>query len=99
MSLPGMLLTTCAVPAAGLDAISGRLVELRARLQAKLMELSGKQDETIAAQKVLGEQLRVVGKEVESTCSQVRQVGLWVGLWALRFPGGGREGERDSVTG
>ncbi|KDD75865.1 hypothetical protein H632_c464p0 [Helicosporidium sp. ATCC 50920] len=57
-----------------LEAMSGRLVELRARMQAKLNELAGKQDETIAAQKVLSNQIKVVGKDVENTCSQVRQI-------------------------
>lgn len=59
---------------AGLEGLAQRLNEVKARLQAKLAELSGKQDETIAAQKELARRLEEVGSDVTSTANQVKQV-------------------------
>lgn len=64
----------------GLEGLNARLNEVKTRLQAKLAELSGKQDATMAAQRDMKLQLDDVAKDIVNTGSQVRQVR--VGGWS-----------------
>lgn len=59
---------------AGLEGLNARLNDVKARLQAKLNELGGKQDTTIAAQREMSQRLDEVGRDVTNTGSQVRQI-------------------------
>ncbi|KAL6782804.1 hypothetical protein ACKKBG_A08175 [Auxenochlorella protothecoides x Auxenochlorella symbiontica] len=57
-----------------LEGLNARLNDVKARLQAKLNELGGKQDATIAAQREMSQRLDEVGRDVTNTGSQVRQI-------------------------
>ena len=73
----------------GLEGLTQRLNEVKARLQAKLAELSAKQDDAMAAQKEMAKRLEEVGFDVTSTASQVKQVRemepgiFWEGSFSL----------------
>lgn len=58
----------------GLEALSGKVTDIKTKLQARIAELGRKQDETIAAQAALKQQLSRVGGDVEVTRGQVGQV-------------------------
>lgn len=64
----------CPIIGSGLEGLTQRLNEVKARLQAKLAELSTKQDDAMAAQKEMAKRLEEVGFDVTSTASQVKQV-------------------------
>ena len=60
--------------AAGLDALSARVADVRARLQARIAEVAAKQDEAAAAQAAMRAQLASVAGDVEAVRGQVGQV-------------------------
>eukprot|EP00887_Chlorella_sp_A99_P007145 scaffold2.g7145.t1 len=58
----------------GIEALGKTVADVKAKLQARIAELSRKQDETIAAQAALKQQLGRVGADVEVTRGQVGQI-------------------------
>lgn len=60
--------------AAGLDTLTTRLNDVKARLQARIAEVSRKQDEAAAAQAAMRAHLAEVGADVEAVRGQVGQV-------------------------
>lgn len=58
----------------GLEGLSARMADIKAKLQARIAELTRKQDETIVAQAQLKAQLKRVGDDVEVTRGQVGQI-------------------------
>lgn len=60
--------------ATGLEGLGQRLTSVKTYLQSQIKALSGKQDQTIAAQAVMQEHLSHVGADVESTRMEVSEV-------------------------
>jgi hypothetical protein len=70
----------------GIVALSQRLNEVKQRLEARMAELSHKQDRTIHAQQEMQAQLAAVGQDVEVTRHQVGQVGMGWGRGGKQCP-------------
>jgi hypothetical protein len=60
---------------AGLEALSAKVTEVRARLQERIAEVVRRQEELMGAQGEMAAQLAGVGRDVEHTRGQVGQVG------------------------
>jgi hypothetical protein len=60
--------------ATGIESVSARISDLKARVQARLVEISRKQDEAAVAQATMSARIADIGNDVDTVRSQMREV-------------------------
>lgn len=60
--------------ATGIESVNARLADLKARVQARLIEISRKQDEAAIAQATMSARLVDIGNDVDTVRSQMKEV-------------------------